>query len=68
VTVVLDDSIAITCSPEIVLIVNGAAVRDIENDFPITEGIHHIAIGIEFKYKVAPAVQLPLPCLSGHRD
>ena len=48
VTVFLDDSIAIACRPEIVLIVDGAPVGDIRNDFPVTEAIHHIAFGIEF--------------------
>src|ERR1022692_4191528 len=48
VTVFLDDSIAIACSPKIVLIVNGAAVGNIRNDFPVAKAIHHIAVGIEF--------------------
>src|ERR1700690_3986115 len=46
--VFLDDSVAIARRPEIVLIVNGAAVRDIRNDFPIAKAVHHIAVGIEF--------------------
>jgi hypothetical protein len=38
----------ITGGPEIVLIVNGAAVGDIRNDFPVAKAIHHVAVGIEF--------------------
>jgi len=48
VTVFLDNSISIAGRPKIVLIVNGAAVGDIRNDFPVAEAIHHIAFGIEF--------------------
>src|SRR5208282_4950843 len=51
VTVFLDDSIAIACSPKIVLIVNGAAVGDIWNDFPVTEAIHYTAVRIEFNVR-----------------
>ena len=47
-TVFLDDSIAVASSPKIILIVNGAAVGDIRNDFPVAKAIHHIAVGIEF--------------------
>ena len=53
-TVFLDDSIAIASRPEIVLIVDGAAVGDIGNDFPVAEAIHYIAVGIEFD-TAAPA-------------
>jgi hypothetical protein len=48
VTVLLDDSIATAGHPKIVLIVNGAAVGDIRDDFPVAETVHHIAVGIEF--------------------
>jgi hypothetical protein len=51
VAVFLDDSIAIACRPKIVLIVNGAAVGDIRNDFPIAKAIHYIAVGIEFNVR-----------------
>src|SRR5208282_2026808 len=51
VTVFLDDSIAIACSPKIVLIVNGAAAGDIWNDFPVTEAIHYTAVRIEFNVR-----------------
>ena len=47
-TVFLDDSVAIAGRPKIVLIVNGAAVSDIRNDFPVAKAIHYIAVGIEF--------------------
>jgi hypothetical protein len=51
VTVFLDDSIAIAGRPKIVLIVNGAAVGNIRNDFPIAKAIHYIAVGIEFNVR-----------------
>jgi hypothetical protein len=48
VAVFLDDSIAVASSPKLVLVVNGATVSDIRNDFPVAEAIHHITVGIEF--------------------
>jgi hypothetical protein len=48
VTIFLDDSITIAGSPKIVLMVDGAAMGDIRNDFPVAKAIHHIAVGIEF--------------------
>src|ERR1700723_3793244 len=58
-TVFLDDSIAIACRPEIVLIIHGAAVRDIRNDFPIAKAIHHIAVGMEFDVRRRLARNFP---------
>ncbi len=48
-TVFLDDSVAIAGCPKIIFIVNGAAVSDVGNGFPIAKAIHYIAVGIEFK-------------------
>jgi hypothetical protein len=67
-TVFLNDSIAIAGRPKIVVIVDDAAVGDIRNDLRVAEAIHYIAVGIEFNVKVAPAAQLPPPCLSCHCD
>ena len=47
VAVLLYDPVTISGRPQIVLVVNEAAVGRIRNDLPITETIDHGAIGIE---------------------
>src|SRR5208282_680983 len=49
--VFLNDSVAIAGCPKIVLIIDSAAVRDIRNDFPVAETIHHVPIGTEFNVR-----------------
>jgi hypothetical protein len=46
-TVFLNDSVAVPGSPEVVFVVDGAAVGRVRNRLPVAEAVHHLAIGIE---------------------
>ena len=47
VAVFLNDSVAVAGGPEIVFVVDYAAVSRVRHRFPVAEGIHNLAIGIE---------------------
>src|ERR1700757_2665021 len=47
--ILLNDSVAVTRGPEVVLMVDKAAVRDVRHYFPVAEAAHQISGRIKFQ-------------------
>jgi hypothetical protein len=47
--ILLNDSVAVTRGPEVVLMVDKAAVGDVRHQFPVAEAAHQISGRIEFQ-------------------
>ena len=47
--ILLNDSVAVTRGPEVVLMVDKAAVGDVRHHFPVAEAAHQISGRIEFQ-------------------
>jgi hypothetical protein len=60
VAVFLNGSVAVASSPEIVFVVDYAAVSRIRRRFPVAEAAHNFAIGIELD-EAGPAGRLQPP-------